>query len=309
MSLGVYDYLAWQPAELERAAVWFANNARLLDRVAGTVRDGAERGTEAQNGEFIDSVRDDADATARRIDGLSDMLLEAEEVLRSAGATLVSAVDTLRGYVEEARADGFDVRQDGGVTDTAQTQTSEVERQSRGDRAGELRDRIVDVLRLIRDTDDSVNRAMHEIVGRDVRDRTEAGNNDPTATYAAAAIDFKTGLVELNMEKMIAAGGLPQLDGKWWNSARGFGLFGNLVGFVGNVAAAPEDEPWYETLVAEGAGVVGGTIGSAAGPFVLNVLSGGKLGPEGRLLSALAGGAGGSVLVSSEVREAFDRAN
>src|SRR5699024_5903345 len=129
------------------------------------------------------------------------------------------------------RADDFDVRHDGGVTDTAQTPMSDAQRESRKDRAVDLRDRIADTLSLIRETDDSVNRTMHEIAGRDVRDRTDAGNEDPTAVYAAAAIDFKTGLVELNMEKMIAAGDLPQLDGKWWNSARGLGLFGNLVGF------------------------------------------------------------------------------
>lgn len=309
MSLGVYDYLAWQPAELERAADWFADNARLLDRVAGTVRDGAERGTEAQHGEFIDAVRDDADTTARRIDGLSDMMLETGTVLRNAGATLVSAVDSLRHHVEEARADDFDVRHDGGVTDTAQTPMSDAQRESRKDRAVDLRDRIADTLSLIRETDDSVNRTMHEIAGRDVRDRTDAGNEDPTAVYAAAAIDFKTGLVELNVEKMIAAGDLPQLDGKWWNSARGLGLFGNLVGFAGNVAAAPEGEPWYETLVAEGAGVVGGTIGSAAAPFLVNLLPGFELGPTRRLFTGVLGGGAGSVLVSSEVREAFDRAN
>ena len=309
MSLGVHDYLAWRPADLERAARWFSENSRLLDRVARTVRDGAERGTEAQHGQFIDAVRGDADAAARRIEHLADLMLETDVVLRRSGAVLVSAVDSLRGLVDEAAADDFRVRDDGGVVDASRNAMDDPERAARRNRAAGLRDRIVDTLLLLRDTDDTMNRALHEIVGREVRDRTDEGNNDPTSAYASAAIDLKTGIVELDVEKMIAAGELPQLDGKWWNSARGLGLVGNLVGFAGNVAAAPEGEPWYETLVAEGAGVVGGTAGSAVGPIVVNLLPGIELGPKRRLLSAVTAGGAGSVWASSEVREAFDRAN
>lgn len=307
MSVGVYDYLAWRPTELERAAHWFAENSRLADRIARTVRDGVDRGTEAQWGEFIESVRDDGDTVARRIDELADLMLEASTMLTRVGAELSSAVGSLRGLVAEADTRGFVVLADGGVRDGSSAVMNDEDRSSRREKATELRDRIGDVLVLIRRTDEEANRALHDLVGRDVRDRTDAGNTDPMSTYAAGAIDLKTGLVEMNMEKMIAAGELPQLDGKWWNSARGLGLFGNLVGFVGNVAAAPEGEPWYETLVAEGAGVVGGTIGSTTMPFIAG-LFGGKA-PTSKLLSGVAGGGVGSLWASSEVREAFDRAN
>lgn len=309
MTLGVDDYLRWTPVELERAAHWFEENSGLLDRVSTTVRDGVERGTEEQWGEFIESIRlDGADASAR-INQLADLMLGAGTSLRDAGAALVSSIEKLRGVIDEAEAEGFFVRNDGSVKDGSTGPLDAAEKLARTASAEGFRDRVSDLLTDIRATDDDTNRQLHALVDRDVRDRTHAGNSDPSSTYAAAAIDFNTGLVEMNVDKMIAAGELPMLDGKWWNSARGLGLFGNLVGFAGGVASAPEGEPWYETLVAEGAGVVGGTIGSAVGPVVASAFPRIKLTPSNRLLSSVGGGIFGSIAVSSRVREAFDRAN
>lgn len=304
MSLGVYDYLAWQPAELETAAVWFADNARLLEWVAGTVRDGAERGTEAQHGEFIDSVRDDADTTSRRIYDLADMMDDAKKVLRSAGSDLTTLVGHLRSMVDEAEAADFVVEENADVIDSRRTFDSAEERVLRESEAQNRKTDIGAKLNEIRQVDDDANHRLHGIVGRDVRDRTPEGNGGLSTTIPAAAGGTLLETFKLRYEAMVNSGQW-ESSTRMSSTLRGYGAAFEILGFIGGVANAPEEEPLHETLLAEGAGVLGGLAGSTGGLLLGTAAAG----PLGGLVSHFTGGALVAGWASSEVREAFDRAN
>ena len=86
---------------------------------------------------------------------------------------------------------------------------------------------------------------------------------------------------------------------------RGMGPVATILGFVGGVAAAPEDEPLHETLLAEGAGVLGGELGGRVGFGFGGFVGGPVLAGAGHFSGGLVGG----LWAASQVRERFDRAN
>lgn len=313
MTLGVDDYLAWRPAEMDRAAHWFSENSRLLDRVAKTVREGVERGTEEQWGEFIESIRSDGGDAATEIELVADLMLEASTTIRDAGADLASAVGSLRDVGTQLREEGYERIEGEHVGDRRSTYENADERIAREGRAEEFRDRIWELLSEIREIDDKANRDLHAIVDRDVRDRTDLGNGAPKAVFAA-------GGGETAVVAALASTAAHQFDEAWKEAmsdssrgklgggltfARRLGPIASGLGFIGAAADRPEGEPLYETIFAEGAGVVGGLVGGPLG-FAASLLTGG---PKRAVSGYFGGTLYGSMKASSEVREAFDRAN
>lgn len=308
MSLGVDAYLAWTPGGMSGAADWLKLKSELMDQSARSLRDAADRGTENQSGQFITSRRQDAADHARRIDELADLLLEASRVVRQAGTALESAVRRLGEVDAQLREEGYERVAGERVGDRRSSYEDAADKQTREARADEFGAQIGDLLQEIRDADDQANRDLHSIVGRDVRDRTAAGNGDPfavrlsTVSIIGAVTSAATSVVEGRWKEAVLA------SGRGMTMAKGLGPVMAGLGFIGGVAARPEDEPLHEAIVAEGVGTVAG-----AGGLPLGFAAGFSLaGPPGGVLGGAVGIAGGtyaSALASAEVRKAFDRAN
>lgn len=309
MSPGVDDYLAWTPGDFAGAAEWLEEKSAAMDESARALREATDRGTEGQCGPFIDARRADAEEQAKRIDGLADILLESSRVVRGAGTALESAVQRLRDLDHRLHAEGFTRDEGARVVDTWTSYKDASDRQNRTTRAEELREQLRDLLAEIREVDDRANRDLHSVVDRDVRDRTAAGNGDP----------FVVGISAVSVVAAAAKAGAEVLEGNWAEAAReagrgmmqvrGLGPVMAGLGFVGAVAARPEDEPLHEAIIAEGigtiAGAAGAPIGAGFGAF--------WAGPPGGLIGGGIGAAGGGVVISpwvaSKVRGEFDRAN
>lgn len=313
MSLGVDHYLTWAPAEMGVGADWLALKSELVEESANSIREAGERGTEGQCGQFITQRCEDAEEAARRVRELADMLREASAVVRGAGAELDALVTGLREAENEMRGRGFVRVRGEHVRDTRTTYADAKERSDREAEAQGFSDRIRDLLREIHAADDRANRGLHGIVDREVRDRTAAGNGDLREVWdepLAIRGDHTTVPAAMGSTAMQILQGVQNRESGatgvsygWWNAARGGGPLMAVLGFVGGVANAPEDEPMHETLLAEGAGTVGGTLGSAFG-----FGAGGGPTPLG-FLGHLLGGIASSQVASSYVRGAFDRAN
>lgn len=313
MSLGVDQYLTWAPAQMAAGADWLVLKSDLVEESARSISEAGERGTEGQCGQFITQRREDAAEAARRVRELGDMMRKAGGVGRQAGAELDTLVTSLREADSEMRDRGF-VRVEGEhVRDTRTTYEDAAERNARETEAEGFRVRIWGLLREIRAVDDKANHDLHNIVGREVRDRTAAGNGDlrevggelfairgDHVTVPAALGSTAMEILQAVQDREPMATGVSY---GWWNAARGGGPVMTMLGFVGGVANAPDDEPLLETLVAEGAGTVGGTLGSAFGFAV-----GGGPTLQG-FLGHFLGGIAVSQSASSYVRGAFDRAN
>ncbi|OAH63533.1 hypothetical protein AYJ66_11810 [Dietzia cinnamea] len=309
MTLGVDAYLNWAPADMTSGADWLRVKSDLGEEAARGIREGGERGTEGQCGQFITRRREESEEISGRLFQLADMLHGASKVVRAAAAELDVLVAGLRQVEYELLDQGF-VRVEGEhVRDTRTTYADATERSDRESEAEGFRERIWELLGAIRETDDRANRELHGIVGREVRDRTAAGNGDPWAV----------GLSGTAKVSAAAATGASLVEEKWYeavlDSGRGTVAANALgpvmagLGFLGGVASRPGDEPLREAIVAEGVGTIagfaGGPLGIAAGLVVG--------GPPGGVVGGAAGTLGGgpylSALASSWVRGAFDRAN
>lgn len=309
MTLGVDAYLSWAPADMASGAEWLRAKSDLVEEAARDIREAGERGTEGQCGQFITRRREESEEISGRVLELSDMLHDASKVVRRTGAELDVLVANLRVLENELLVEGF-VRVEGEhVRDTRTTYADATERSDRESEAEGFRRRIWELLAAIREIDDRANRELHGIVGREVRDRTAAGNGDPRVV----------GLSGTAKVSAAAATGASLVEGKWYEvvldsgrgtvAAKALGPVMAGLGFLGGVASRPEHEPLHEAIVAEGVGTVagfaGGPIGIAAGLLVG--------GPLGGVVGGAAGTVGGgpylSALASSWVRGAFDRAN
>ena len=316
MRPGVDTYLTWSPVGLAGGADWLTVKSDLVEDSARAIREAGERGTEGQCGQFITRRRDESEEIAGRVFRVADLLREAGAVLRQAGAELDVAVAGLRAVENELRGRGF-VRVEGEhVRDTRTSYADAAERSARQAEAESFRERIWDLLATIREIDARVDRDLHGIVGRDVRDRTDKGNGTVgTVVPAYFRGELNTALPAAAASTAAAIAG-PVYDEALASSwrrppvgilapLRGMGPVATVLGFVGGVAAAPEDEPLHETLLAEGAGVLGGAVGAPIG-LGLGALGGGPAGAgTGHFLGGLLGG----LRASSAVRERFDRAN
>lgn len=312
MSPGVDAYLAWTPAGMAGAADWLKGQSTLMDDSARTIRDAAEAGTEGQSGSFIASRQQDAAEQVKRIEELADILLAAGQVVRRTGTALESAVGRLRSVESQLLGEGFQRVEGEHVGDRRTGYADATERHQRETRAGEFREQLWDLLHEIREVDDQANRELHEIVNRDVRDRTALGNGEPQAvmgslldstTFASALGGTFFAGVRDTYELALAASSRGSSVG-WWNLARGGGAVFSVLGFMGAVANAPEDEPLFETLMAEGAGTLAGAGGSTLGCGL-----GAPLPVIGPLVGHFTGGIAAGMWASSAVRSRFDRAN
>lgn len=308
MSLGVDDYLAWAPASMSDGARWLTTASEDLDSSAVALREAADRGTEGQSGHFITQRRDDAAEEVRRIFGLADMMHEAGTVIANAGMDLDSAINRLRQVETELLAEGF-VRVEGEhVRDARDSYADATEREDREAKAEDFRERIWEILDEIRAADVRANHALHRIVGRDIRDRTDLGNGNPLVAGISATAEvgaISSAVADLVGERW----GQAALDsGRGALLARSLGPVMAGLGFIGAVAARPEDEPLLEAIVAEGIGTIAGAAGFPLGigtGLAVGGLPGGVVGGA----VGLAGGTYTNALASSRVREAFDRAN
>lgn len=313
MSVGVRRALAWRPGELVAVARCWEEKAREIDDMAVVVRDEVDRGTDGQRGEFIDRVRRDGETIMKNAIDAADLLLAGAAVLRRVEPDIVMAVATLGRVVDEARDLDLTVNDDGTVHGSRPAVGADASGAvAREARRAELQSDAVGALRALAEADERTDRELHGVVGREVRDRTWEGNWDPSSAYGSGAISSLTGLFGTTYEASEVAGDIPTSP-RWWNQARNFGLFGNVLGFVGGVASAPEDEPWYETLTAEGVGAIAGSVGSVAGgPFASKLTKFFKL-DELSPAVALAGDVGGGMIAalgaSGAVRQEFDNAN
>lgn len=313
MSLGVDDYLRWRPADMSAAARWLSDSSNNMEMSARAFRRAAENGTAQQCGSFIDARRTEAADIADRIDRLAEVMREASRYIKTAEKELVSAVGNLRGADLDMRDAGFERAAGDVVHDTRTTYGDASDRHDREKEADYHAERIQGFLKDIRSADEMANRNLHEVVNRDVRDRTAKGNGAPAAifdelwslrgdhTTVPAALG-STGMQLLRdvQSRFTDANGVSL---GWWNAARGGGPLISVLGFAGGVANAPEDEPINETLKAEGAGTVAGIVGAAVG-FAI----GG--GPTAfGYVSHFLGGVGASQAASSYVRESYDREN
>lgn len=316
MSLGVDDYLTWTPADMAGGADWLRVKAGLVEDSAGGIREAGDRGTEGQCGQFITQRREESEEISRRVYRLADMLREASAVVRQAGTELGVLVTRLRAVENELLAKGF-VRVEGEhVRDTRATYADATERSDRETEAEGFRERIWELLDAIRETDDRANRELHGIVGRDVRDRTDKGNGtvgtvvpafvrgELNTAFPAAAASTAAAMAGPAYDEALASSWRRPPVG-FLAPLRGTGPAATILGFVGGVAAAPEDEPLHETLLAEGAGVLGGAVGAPVGAALLGFLGG----FPGAMFGHFGGGIAGGLWASSEVRERFDRAN
>lgn len=308
MSPGMDQYLTWAPTEMAAGADWLALKADLVEDSASAIRDAGERGTEGQCGQFITQRARDAADAARQVFELADLLREASNVVRQAAAELDVMVARLRDIENELVEKGF-VREGELVRDTRTTYADATERDAREALAADFSKRIWGLLGGIRDADERANRDLHGIVGREVRDRTAAGNGDPRAVR----------LSDTAVVAAAAATGASLVEDKWFeavlDSGRGLTLAKSLgpvmtgLGFLGGVASRPEGEPLHEAIIAEGIG----TIAGAAGPFLGFALGAAVAGPLGGVVGGVTAGLRGapyvSALASSWVRSAFDRAN
>lgn len=309
MSLTIDDYLAWTPWDITGVAMSFEKKSASLEDLIRTLRDAADRGTEGQEGPFIESRKNDTTELLGRIAGLADILAKAALSLRTASYALGSKVRDLRELDAQVNDEGF-TRADGArVVDTRTSYEDDVERAARTDRAENLEDQIRTKLDEIRAADETANVDLHETVDRDVRDRTAAGNGNP----------FAAGISPTSVVTSVASAGASLVEGKWAEAARdagrglmqvrGLGPVMAVLGFAGAVAARPEDEPLGEAIIAEGIG----TLAAAAGPAVGTAAGLYLGGPPGGLVGGAGGAYVGGVYISpwvaSEVRKRFDRAN
>lgn len=308
MSLGVDDYLRWSPADLSVAASWLAESSKDMEMSAKAFRRAADNGTANQCGSFIDARRTEAADIADRIDRLAKVMQEASDRIKTAERDLVSAVGNLRGADLEMRDSGFERAAGDVVTDTRITYADASERHDREKEADYHAQRIRGFLNDVKSADEMANRDLHEVVDRDVRDRTAKGNGDPfagdfsAATIVGSVTTAAAALAEGHWEEAARAAG------RGLAMVRGLGPAAGGLGFLGAVAARPEDEPLLEAIAAEGVGTIAGAAGLPLGVF----LGGAAAGPPGAVVGGgvgLAGGAAVSSKVASEVREAFDRAN
>lgn len=313
MSLGVDDYLAWTPAGMDGAANWLADQSVAMGMSANAIRSAADRGTEGQSGAFIDQRREDAAGIAGRVGELADVLADASRVVRQAGTDLEGAVGRLRDDCRALREEGF-VRFDGhGVRDASTGYADSVERQSRRTRATEFQSQLRNRLEEVHDLDEQANHALHEIAGRDVRDRTALGNGDPREVFRTgggqtAAIGALTGTAaEVAagswMDAVLDSGKGETVGGSLL--ARGLGPIAAGMGFIGAVADRPEGEPLHEAIVAEGVGTVAGLAGGVLGGAV----GLGTGGPAGGATGYFSGTLATNMSATAAVRGAFDRAN
>lgn len=309
MSLGVDDYLTWTPADMAQGAVWLRLKANDMKMTATAIRNAAADGTAGQCGAFIDARRDEAHDIADRVQKLAEFLGGAATALSQASADLGSAVARLRDDCATIDDEGFE-RFDGFHVRDARTEYADAaDRNLREQRAKELQDELKKHMGDIRAYDERADRALHAVVGRPVRDRTDFGNGNP----------FATGITATSMVTAFASAGASVVEGKWaeaardagrgFMQARGLGPVMAVLGFAGAVAARPEDEPLHEAIVAEGVGTLaataGGPLGIAAGLYLAGPLGG----VIGGAVGTFGGGITVSPLASSLVRGAFDRAN
>ena len=316
MTLGVDAYLSWAPADMASGADWLGVKSDLVEEAARDIREAGERGTEGQCGQFITRRREESEEISGRVFQLADMLHGASKVLRAAAAELDVLVAGLREVENELLEMGF-VRVEGEhVRDTRTTYADATERSDRETEAERFRTRIWELLGAIRETDDRANRELHGIVGREVRDRTAAGNGAPGVVLPALFKGEWNAAVPSAAASTAAALAGPAygeaLAHSWRRPPvgflaplRGMGPVATILGFVGGVAAAPEDEPLHETLLAEGAGVLGGELGGRVGFGFGGFVGGPVLAGAGHFSGGLVGG----LWAASQVRERFDRAN
>ena len=309
MNLTIDDYLAWTPWDITGVAMSFEKKSESLEDLIRTLRDAADRGTEGQEGPFIESRKNDTSEFLGRIAGLADILAKAALALRTASYALGSKVRDLRELDAQVSDEGF-TRVDGSrVVDTRTSYEDDVERAARTERAKDLEGQIRTKLDEIREADETADVDLHKTVDRDVRDRTAAGNGNP----------FAAGINPTSVVTAVASAGASLVEGKWAEAARdagrglmqvrGLGPVMAVLGFAGAVAARPEDEPLSEAIIAEGIGTIAGAAGAPVG-FAFGVaFAGPPGGAAGTVGGALGGGMVVSPLVASEVRAGFDRAN
>lgn len=309
MTLGVDEVLAWTPAGCGEAAARLGEkSSEMEDAVRGLVA-ASTQGIEGQSGLFVARLRGDAEQLIKRLIDVAAILRDTAGALRTAGDELEARIRSLRELDAAIHDEGYSRDADACVRDTRDPHEDAPQQAARTARAEDLQRRLRDLMAEIREVDESANRALHDAVGRDVRDRTAAGNGAPVAS----------GLTATSLASALTGAATELVEGRWAEAAReagrglmqvrGLGPAMAVLGFAGAVAARPEDEPLIEAVVAEGIGTMAASAGAPLGFLTGFALAGPPGAAGGTVFGAFGGGAVLGPLAAAHVRGRFDRAN